>query len=264
MRAMDLVQAEKAKKSLGQHFLRDESVVRRIAALLQAEKGDQILEIGPGPGALTAMLRPLPWRRLVLIEKDDYYAGEHRRLALPGMEVISGDAMLHPWQQMQGLWIITGNLPYNIASPLMWDIVSRTPGLKRAVFMIQKEVAERILAPAGSKSYGALSVWIQSYCTAAKGFIVPPSCFSPPPKVDSEVIVLMPIESQRRPAQPERLSSLLKICFQQRRKQLQAILRKRFSENAVLSALERAGVDPSQRPETLLPHQFHALADLLF
>ena len=264
MNAKDLIPAERAKKSLGQHFLRDERVLRRITDLLQVEKDDQILEIGPGPGALTSLLRPLPWRRFVLIEKDDHYADEHRRLAMPGMEVVSGDALRYPWQQLQGPWKIAGNLPYNIASPLMWDIVSMTPDMKRAVFMIQKEVAERILAPAGSKAYGALSVWMQSYCAVTKGFIVPPACFVPPPKVDSEVIVLTPVAPSLRPARPAQLAALLKVCFQQRRKQLQTILRRSFSEKSARQALQSAGITPEQRPETLSPQQFQSLAGFLF
>ncbi len=258
-----IVEEQKAKKSLGQHFLRDEGVLRRICSLVDAKEGDRIIEIGPGPGALTSLLRSLPWQKLLLIEKDDSYAAAHAAIALPGMEVISADAMLFPWESLEGAWKIVGNLPYNVASPLMWDIVLRVPKLERGVFMIQKEVSERILAAPGSKAYGALSVWIQSFAAPCKGFTVPPSCFAPPPKVDSAVLTLLPPQSPR-PARPEYLARLLKICFGQRRKQLQTILRGTFGTEASMRALEECGISPQLRPEALPPGLFHSLADHLF
>ena len=263
MSAAGLLPEKQAKKSLGQHFLRDAGVISRIAGLLDVRPGDQVAEIGPGPGALTALLRPLPWSRLLLLEKDDAYARGHASLPMPGLEVFHGDALGFPWETLEGPWKIAGNLPYNIASPLMWEIVSRVPDLERAVFMVQKEVAERLLAPPGSRKYGALSAWIQSFCTPAKGFTVPPSCFAPPPRVDSAVVVLTPAHGGR-PGSPDRLAALLRICFQQRRKQLQSILRRAFSESRAMDALAGEGIAPGQRPETLSPAQFQALASRLF
>ena len=263
MSAPGIMPERRAKKSLGQHFLRDAGVTGRIAGLLDVRPGDQVIEIGPGPGALTALLRPLPWSRLLLLEKDDEYARGHASLPMPGLEVFHGDALGFPWQDLEGPWKIAGNLPYNVASPLMWDVASRVPALERAVFMVQKEVAERLLAAPGSRQYGALSAWIQSFCVPGKGFPVPPSCFAPPPKVDSAVVVLTPV-SGPRPARPDHLAALLKLCFQQRRKQLQSILRRAFPPEKALEALEREGIAPGQRPETLSPLQFQALAARLF
>ncbi|MCQ2445115.1 MAG: 16S rRNA (adenine(1518)-N(6)/adenine(1519)-N(6))-dimethyltransferase RsmA, partial [Mailhella sp.] len=221
----NLFTAARAKKSLGQHFLRDEGVLRRIAALVGAEPGDRLMEIGPGPGALTALLREMPWERLILLEKDDHYAAEHAARPLPGLEVIPGDALAYPWEALEGPWKIIGNLPYNVASPLMWDIVLRVPSLARGVFMIQKEVADRILASPGTKDYGALTVWIRSFASPRRGFVVGPGAFSPPPKVDSAVVVFDPIDRAARPERPDLLARLVKLCFSQRRKQLQGILR---------------------------------------
>lgn len=263
MSDINLFTAARAKKSLGQHFLRDERVVQRIVELLRPEEGDRIMEIGPGPGALTALLRPLPWQRLLLLEKDDHYAAEHAARPLPGLEVIAGDALTYPWEQLEGAWKIAGNLPYNVASPLMWDIVCRTPELARAVFMVQKEVGDRLTARPGSKDYGALSVWIQSFVSPRKGFVIGPAAFSPPPKVDSAVVVFEPLPEERRPAHPEKLSRLVKLCFQQRRKQLQGILRHAlpgFAQETLVSL----GIDPAQRPETLTVEQFQKLAEALF
>ena len=258
-----IIAEQKAKKSLGQHFLRDEGVLRRICGLLGVEEGDQVMEIGPGPGALTALLRPLPWKRLLLIEKDDAYAAAHAAIALPGMEVVAGDAMEFCWEGLEGPWKIAGNLPYNVASPLMWDIVQRVPHLERAVFMVQKEVADRILAAPGSRAYGALSAWMQSWCAPRRGFTVPPSCFAPPPKVDSAVLSLLPLPGPR-PDDPAALARLLKICFGQRRKQLQSILRGPFGAEASMGALEACGIPPQLRPEALSPEDFQRHAARLF
>ena len=166
MSDINLFTAARAKKSLGQHFLRDERVVQRIVDLLRVEEGDQVMEIGPGPGALTALLRPLPWKRLLLLEKDDHYAAEHAARPLPGLEVVAGDALAYPWESLEGPWKIAGNLPYNVASPLIWDIAARAKATRRAVFMIQKEVGERLCANPGCRDYGALSVWVQAFWQA--------------------------------------------------------------------------------------------------
>ena len=263
MSDINLFTAARAKKSLGQHFLRDERVVQRIVELLRPEEGDRIMEIGPGPGALTALLRPLPWQKLLLLEKDDHYAAEHAARPLPGLEVVAGDALAYPWEQLEGAWKIAGNLPYNVASPLMWDIVWRTPNLARAVFMVQKEVGDRLTARPGTKEYGALSVWIQSFVRTRKGFVIGPAAFSPPPKVDSAVVVFEPLPEERRPEHPEKLSRLVKLCFQQRRKQLQGILRHALP-NFDAATLTSLGIAPEQRPETLTVEQFGKLAETLF
>lgn len=264
MSDINLFTAARAKKSLGQHFLRDERVVERIVELLRPAEGDQILEIGPGPGALTALLRPLPWKKLLLLEKDDHYAAEHAARPLPGLEVVAGDALAYPWESLEGPWKIAGNLPYNVASPLMWDIVFRTPNLARAVFMVQKEVGDRLTAKPGTKDYGALSVWVQSFVTARKGFVIGPSAFSPPPKVDSAVVVFEPLPEEKKPRRPEALSRLIKICFQQRRKQLQGILRHALPDRFSPEMLDALGIEPAGRPETLSVEQFQKLANALF
>lgn len=252
-----------AKKSLGQHFLRDENACRRIVDLLRVEPGDRILEIGPGRGALTGLLRPLPWSRFVLVEKDDALAAAHAVQALPGLEVVHGDAMAYDWTTLTEDWKLVGNLPYNVASPLMWDIVSRASGLRRAVFMIQKEVADRILAEPGGKTYGALTVWMRSFVTPRKGFVLGPAAFSPPPKVDSAVITLEPLPTEQLPEHPEALARLIKLCFGQRRKQLHGILRRAFPERYDAAMLTGQGIDLDQRPETLTPRDFQNLTAVL-
>lgn len=252
------------KKSLGQHFLRDEGACRRIVELAQIEAGDQVLEIGPGRGALTRFLRPLPWSRLTLVEKDDALAAEQAAQPLPGLEVVHDDALRFDWGGLQGGWKMVGNLPYNVASPLMWDIVSRTPALRRAVFMIQKEVADRILAAPGGRSYGALSAWMRSFVVPTRAFTLGPAAFSPPPKVDSTVLVLRPVPADQRPRQPGPLARIIKLCFSQRRKQLHTILRRAFPSLPAADMLAGAGLKPGQRPETLTAQDFQRLTDTVF
>lgn len=257
------------KKSLGQHFLRDRRTAERIVDLLQILPQDQVLEIGPGPGALTGLLLQRHPSRLVLIEKDDYWADMHAQSMAhieSGssciVEVRHADALQCRWEDLHGGWKLIGNLPYNVASPLIWDLVSRVSGLSRAVFMIQKEVADRMAAKPGSRTYGALSAWVQSYVEVHREFIVRPEAFAPPPKVDSAVVSFMPLPASAQPRRPVALARVLKMCFQQRRKQLQAILRRNGTacpEN-VLEPLHIAG---NVRPESLSPQQFQELSHIL-
>lgn len=257
-----------AKKSLGQHFLKNESVISKIIELGEISENDQVMEIGPGPGALTSILCTMPCQKLWLLEKDDVFAQKHADYAkenkLEHIRVFHIDALTFPWKELQGEWKIMGNLPYNVASPMMWDIVSQVPNLSKAVFMIQKEVAERIRAKEGSKTYGALSAWIQSFCKAEKGFVIRPSAFTPPPKVDSEIIIFKPLPKEDLPKQPEQLAKLIKAAFQQRRKQLHGILQKAFPERYSETIWDALGMPKETRAEMLSPKDFQHLCDLLF
>lgn len=240
------------KKSLGQHFLHNEAACRRIVDLLELKPRDQILEIGPGPGALTKCLAEAPHTLLRLIEKDSYWAAE--RLADNSAEVMNMDALRYDWAGLgtSGVWKLAGNLPYNIASPLIWDILAQCRCWQRAVFMTQKEVGQRLAAAPGSRAYGAMSVWAQCHARVRVAFCLGPGSFRPPPKVDSAVVVFEPLPE--RPEYPKELSQLLKICFQKRRKQLGGILRG-------FSALER-GMRELNLPLQARPEEL-ACADFL-
>ena len=254
----------KAKKSLGQHFLHDRHISERIVQLLDINAQDKVIEIGPGPGALTNILKQYPLAHLLLIEKDNYFALEHTKTKSPYMDVLCMDALKMPWQDFNtdNKCKIISNLPYNVASPLMWDIFSQCTGLERAVFMMQKEVGQRIIAEPGTKAYGALSVWTQSFTLPQWGFVVGPKCFSPPPKVDSAVLAFKPLPLEERPKHPQLLAQIIKMCFQNRRKQLRAI----FKQNNVLhylEYLETLNIDILRRPETLSPMDFSNLVQLI-
>ncbi len=163
----------KAKKSLGQHFLRHESICNRIASLLLPKDTDNVIEIGPGPGALTRAIEAQPHARLVLLEKDSHWAAERQRLGAARTQAVLTDALRFDWSRItpDNPWKIIGNLPYNVASPMMWDLFSRATGLVRAAFMVQKEVGQRLAAGPGNGHYGALSVWVQSFARPRMGSI---------------------------------------------------------------------------------------------
>ena len=128
-----LTAAPRAKKSLGQHFLKDAKTSARIVDLLRIGPEDRVLEIGPGPGAITGIIHERGPAEFRLIEKDSYWAAHHAGLErpAPAVQVLNADALAFPWESLEGPWKIISNLPYNVGSPLMWDIVSRTPELTR-------------------------------------------------------------------------------------------------------------------------------------
>jgi 16S rRNA (adenine1518-N6/adenine1519-N6)-dimethyltransferase len=257
------MRAPKAKKSLGQHFLHQRSIAERIVQLLEIGPQDRVLEIGPGPGARSGLLRAAKPACLLLLEKDAYWAAE-RHKAGDG-HVVLIDAMRFAWGRMTPYrpWKIIGNLPYNVASPLLWDIASQAAGLQRAVCMVQKEVALRIVASPDTKSYGALSVWLQSFLQPQLVFTVGAGAFTPAPKVDSAVVAFVPLPLAQRARQPESLAALLKICFQSRRKQLRSIFRMHNKE-AALPVLRALDIDPRARPEQLAPKLFQELSACLY
>lgn len=251
----------KPKKSLGQHFLINPCVCSRIVALAEIGEGDQVLEIGPGRGALTKKIYERPFSRLILLEKDEDLATERAREAPVNVDVVRGDALLYPWNSLRGKWKILGNLPYNVASPLIWNIVSGAAWTK-AVFMTQKEVAERLAAPPGARAYGALSVWTQSYAAVKYEFTLKPGSFSPPPKVDSAVLSFTPLAPERRPRNPVNLKILLDLCFQNRRKQLGGVF-SRANLEYLNDYLNDSGIPLTSRAEELSPEIFNELAPRL-
>jgi 16S rRNA (adenine1518-N6/adenine1519-N6)-dimethyltransferase len=250
------------KRSLGQNFLTDANIARKIVGALDIRPGDSVLEIGPGRGALTRHILERKPGRFRVLEKDDELAdriaSEH-----PDIEVVRGDALRHPWAELAAAegWKIVGNLPYNIASPIIWDLVSQG-NFARAVFMVQLEAGQRLAAKPGGRDYGALSVWVQSHAQVELLFKVPPQVFFPRPKVNSAVLEFFLRDPRPTREEASALASTLKLCFQKRRKQLGSILKsKGISEYAEL--VSGIGIDPAARPETLAPERFQALANAL-
>ena len=257
--------APRAKKSLGQNFLQDANIARKIVDALHIGLDDFVVEIGPGPGALSSIIAAKAPRRLLLVEKDAHWATERRETAIAQgtqPEVVCADALTLVWEDFSAPWKCIGNLPYNVASPLMWDIFSRACGLERAVFMIQKEVGQRIIAQPGTGAYGALGVWVQTFMRARIECIVPPQVFIPRPKVDSAVLSFTPLPEVPSPQESRALAKTLHRCFQQRRKQLGTILKgSGLAEDALPPD---SGITFTLRPERLTPEQFLILAKALY
>ena len=248
------------KKRFGQHFLFDPRILARIADAVQAGPGDTVLEIGPGPGGLTLALAERAGR-VVAIEKDRDLVPA-LRAKVPRAEIVEGDALELDWHALAGdEALVCGNIPYNITSPLI-DKALLPPRPRRVVFLVQREVADRVAATAGSEHYGALSVGVQAVARAERLFTVAKGAFHPPPKVESAVLRLTPLAD---PLVPDRqLPSFRRLVvglFGFRRKQMLRALRELtgWPAERVQTALDAAGVVPTDRPEVLTPHQFVAL-----
>ena len=250
------------KRSLGQNFLTDPNTARKIVEALHIRPGDAVVEIGPGRGALTGFLMESGAGEVVAIEKDRELALELAR-RFPGLRVVNADAMAFAWERLCGLKStvagerglrVVGNLPYNVASPIMWDLASRCACFDRAVFMVQLEVAERIVARPRCKAYGGLSVWLQNFVVPEKLFKVGPAVFFPRPKVDSAVVAFTAKPLGERPEDPRKLAALVKRLFSMRRKQLGRILGADLS-GPVGRYIITEKIDSNCRPEELSPGQ---------
>jgi 16S rRNA (adenine1518-N6/adenine1519-N6)-dimethyltransferase len=247
----------KPRKRFGQHFLSDRRILGRIADALQAVPGDRVLEIGPGRGSLTRVLLERDVR-LAAIERDRDLARELAE-AMPSLTVHEGDALELDWPQAAGVeagqrWLVVGNIPYNLTSPLIEQAL-RPPRPARVVFLIQKEVADRLAALPGSKAYGGLTVGVAVVAQVERLFKVAPGAFWPPPKVDSAVIRITPRSDPLvRDSETVPFRQFVKGLFAGRRKQLGRALRTAIGDRDFASQLP--AVDLTRRPETLSPAEF--------
>ncbi len=246
------------KKHLGQHFLRDANIARKIVEALPAGC-PAVLEIGPGKGILTGMLAER-YGQLTVVEKDTEAAVYLRKnFDEKHLRILEGDFLrLPPDDWGQGEVCLIGNLPYNITGPIFFKVLEAAEKIPAAVFMIQKEVAERIVAPPGNKTYGILSVLLQNYFDIEYLFGVPPQVFTPPPKVHSAVIRLIR-KDIFPPVDRPLFVQLVKTAFNQRRKTLRNSLKK-----LNLPHINRAGAFLAQRAEQLSPADFVKLYQKLY
>ncbi|MDH5511996.1 MAG: 16S rRNA (adenine(1518)-N(6)/adenine(1519)-N(6))-dimethyltransferase RsmA [Gammaproteobacteria bacterium] len=252
-----------SRKRFGQHFLRDRNAIGRIVEALALHASDHVVEIGPGRGALTRELAArLPHFDAVEFDRD---LVAHLQSEFPSgrLTLFQADALEFDFCRLvktgQKLRLV-GNLPYNISTPLLFHLLDQARCIEDMLFMLQKEVVQRMCAAPGGKDYGRLTVMIQYRCRVEKFFDVPPGAFNPPPKVDSTVVRLVP-----HPAAPvelkdeETFAKVVRMAFASRRKTLRNNLKALLSTEQLLSL----GIDPGRRAETLSLAEFAVLSNAL-
>lgn len=255
----------RTQKKLGQHFLVDESVVNRIASALELEPGAPVLEIGPGIGTLTQALA-MTGAQVTAVELDRRFIGilDITLKAYPNVRVVQGDVLSLNIPEIMGAgpFHIAGNLPYYITTPIVMKILEERVPADRMVFMVQKEVADRMVSGPGTKDYGALSVAVQYFTEASKLFEVPAASFMPPPAVESAVILCRMRKGPPVEVPSEKLFfRIVRAAFGQRRKTLANSLRGcGFAGVAVAAMLKETGIDGTRRGETLFMEEFAMLS----
>lgn len=249
-----------AKKRFGQHFLSDAHIINLIIKHIQPKPDDQMLEIGPGLGALTKPILPmLNHLQVIEIDRDvinhlTHIGGDKLTIHNVDALKVDLDKITDPDKPLR----VIGNLPYNISTPLIFHLLETAPRISDMHFMLQKEVIDRITASPGTKDYGRLSVMVQYRCDTEYLFFVGPESFSPPPKVDSAVVKLIPwVEKPFTATDEAMLSNVVTQAFSQRRKTLRNTLKKLIDADQLITL----GIDPTQRAETLSVSQFVAISN---
>lgn len=260
-----------ARKRLGQHFLVDPNILNKVVRAAELGKEDVVLEVGPGLGGMTLALAREA-KKVIAIEIDPKLATILREkiVGQPNVEIVEKDILQvdfrHLLQNEAHTVKVVANLPYQISTPVLFRFMESKRLFSTFTLMLQREVAERMVAPPGRKEYGPLTVFVRSFLEVSIRFFVKPSAFFPPPKVDSAVIHM---HWKERPAiepdQEEWFKKIVKSCFGYRRKTLINALR--HSElslpEAFESKIEKIGINPRRRPETLSIHEFVILAETL-
>ena len=250
------------RKRFGQNFLTDQAVLHDIIQAIDPKPEDSMVEIGPGLAAMTRLLLER-LRQLHVVELDRDLVARLKKDFDPARLIVhAGDALqfdfstipVTPGNKLR----VVGNLPYNISSPLLFHLTQIAPQVQDQHFMLQKEVVERMVAEPGSKTYGRLSVMLQWRYHMELMFIVPPTAFDPPPKVESAIVRMFPI-AQPLACDQAKLEQVVLKAFSQRRKVIRNCLAGLFTENDLIDA----GVNPQNRPEAVPLEQFVALANLL-
>lgn len=251
----------RTKKRFGQHFLRDHNVLLQIAGAIHPQSTDHMLEIGPGQGALTdELVDHVAKLHAVEVDNDLITQLNIRYLDHPAFDLTHADALTVQLSDLTKEKLrVVGNLPYNISSPLLFHLFEQLDQIIDMHFLLQKEVVERLCAPVGDHHYGRLSVMAQFFCDTEYVFTVPPEAFSPPPKVDSAVVRLIPKHRSYDCAQFKVFSDLVRTAFNHRRKTLSNALKTLVS----MDQFTAANIDPSKRPQALSTDEYWRLASVL-
>ncbi|MBV6632228.1 MAG: 16S rRNA (adenine(1518)-N(6)/adenine(1519)-N(6))-dimethyltransferase RsmA [Alphaproteobacteria bacterium] len=254
-----------ARKSLGQHFLLDLNLTRRIVREAGLSQACHVVEVGPGPGGLTRALVEADVASVTAIERDDRFAALNRSLADASegfLQVIEGDALnVDPVEAVPPPRAVVANLPYNVGTPLLVGWLKQASAYESLTLMFQKEVADRIAAAPGSKAYGRLSVLAQLCCDVRLVMTIPARAFTPPPKIDSAVVRLAPLEVGISGALFDMVEKVTAAAFGQRRKMLRASLKPIADQPVEL--LEGLGITPTMRADALAPGEYRRLAEAL-
>jgi 16S rRNA (adenine1518-N6/adenine1519-N6)-dimethyltransferase len=258
------------RKALGQHFLVDDNVIGRILELAALVPGEPVLEVGPGIGTLTVALAEAG-AAVVTVERDERLLPvlEELRQEYPGLRVVCADAIGVPAEALVtpvgAPRALVANLPYSVAATVVLRFFEEIPSLERAVVMVQAEVAERIVAEPGTKAYGAYTVKLRLHAVAGGRFRVSPSCFLPPPRVESTVIRLDRVEEAPDKSIIAAAARVADAAFSQRRKTLRNTLRSglRIAQADADAMLVAAGIDGSLRAETLSVSDYVELGRIL-
>ena len=251
----------KPRKRFGQHFLHDKYVINKIIAAINPQADSPVVEIGPGRGALTVPLLA-SLKRLDVVEIDrDLVAGLQDLCSEPDkLRIHQADALSFDFTALHKEKIkVIGNLPYNISTPLLFHLLDQSDGIEEMLFMVQKEVADRICAATDTRDYGRLSVMIQARCEVENLFPVSSGAFTPPPQVESAVIRIKPGTIKRQITNYPLFESLVKEAFTYRRKTLRNALRQMVTEEQFI----RADITPTSRPQNLSIDEFATLADIV-
>jgi 16S rRNA (adenine1518-N6/adenine1519-N6)-dimethyltransferase len=256
----------RAKKSLGQNFLKDPHYLNKIVDTAQVGPDDQILEIGPGLGHLTRLLAERAGRVLAL--EIDHRLIAHLQqefLSQQNIEIVPGDALDFPYGTLPGTWKVVANLPYYISTPIIQKLLAHRNKFTSLTLMLQKEVADRVAAPPGGKEYGFLSVLVQLYAQPKISFLVPPGAFTPKPGVDSAVVLLTLHAHIAVPLQDEAFFlRVVKAAFSQRRKTLRNALKQlHVPQERMDAVLNKTGINLGRRAETLTVEEFVRLSKFL-
>ena len=253
------------RKSLGQNFVVEPNTIRQIIELASIEADDFVIEVGPGIGSLTSSLLEVAGH-VTAIEVDDALVRVLTDLLRPEdnrFRLVNADVMNLDVNELLAArnesWNLVANLPYNISVPLICDFLERVPVITKMTVMVQKEVAERLVAKTGEKAFGLPSLKIQYFAEAKKIADVPPSVFLPKPKVDSSLVQIERREKYVTSANYDVLFELAKRSFSQRRKMLRRSLKETFD----LNDFESAGIDPTQRAEDITLEEWGALTNQL-
>lgn len=247
-------------KKYGQHFLSDPGILAAIADALAPGQRDTVVEIGPGRGSLTDVLAARAGR-VIAVEIDHLLAAQlrERYVSRPNVEIVEGDVLETDIAALAGpKFLVIGNVPYYITTPIVFRTLE-APVPERAVFLVQREVAERMTSEAGAESYGALTVNVATVARAEIVMSVPRTAFKPQPKVDSSVVRLTPRSPPLIDIQSQQgFRTFVQGVFGLRRKQIQRVLRTVWglSANGATAVLDRLEIDPAARPEVLSPETF--------